>query len=300
MDTNQSESFLSIPIASKVFSPTLLTQLAKTGRSRLLTSVVSESGFDKLCEANDSLSNCFDLIYSELQSSYRNEYIYKNAIANKILLGRHSLNTATMHTEFRVGESKADILILNGTSHIYEIKTELDSLERLSKQLDDYLKFSEYVTIVTADRHVEKLLQRAPSAVGILILTGRGSLKTIRKANSGKNNLVNSLIFDSLQKSEYTKIIYEISGFLPDVSNALMYTECKKVFEQFDINDCHHLIVDGLKSRNMDNKTKEFIMSVPECLKAAATAIKLTKAQRTTLLDVLRKRISDCIYHSSE
>jgi hypothetical protein len=41
-------------------------------------------------------------------------------------------------------------------------------------------------------------------------------------------------------------------------------------------------------------------MSVPECLKAAATTIKLTKAQRITLLDVLRKRISDCIYSSSK
>lgn len=47
-----------------------------------------------------------------------------NVIANKILLGKHSLNTSHMLSEFRVGYNKADVVIINGTSSVYEIKSE--------------------------------------------------------------------------------------------------------------------------------------------------------------------------------
>ncbi|MEY8215942.1 MAG: sce7726 family protein [Colwellia sp.] len=295
MNKNQAIDPLSIPVLSKIFSSSVLTQLAKNGKSKLLTSLAIESELEQLC-GDKSLSTSFDFIYSKLKDAYRNEYFYKNIIANKILLGRHSLNTASMHTEFRVGDSKADVLILNGTSHIYEIKTELDSLDRLDGQLSDYVKFSEYVTIVTAEKHIQKLAQRTPNTIGIIALTNEGRLKTIRTAESGKSRLENSLIFDSLQRAEYTNIIKNLTGAIPEVSNGLMYKECKSIFEGLNTLDIHHLVVNTLKRRHMDEKAKEFIHSVPVSLKAAATSIKFTKVQRSNLLSALDKSLSNALY----
>ncbi|PKG80047.1 hypothetical protein CXF80_18020 [Shewanella sp. Actino-trap-3] len=78
--------------------------------------------------------------YATLDKHYRYEYFYKNTIANNRLLGRHSLRTAAMITEFRVGRNIADCVIFNGSSTCYEIKTEFDSLSRLDAQLDSYLQ----------------------------------------------------------------------------------------------------------------------------------------------------------------
>lgn len=52
----------------------------------------------------------FDAAFSLLQrEGYRHEYIYKAALTHKILLGKHSLHTASMITEFRVGECKLSL-----------------------------------------------------------------------------------------------------------------------------------------------------------------------------------------------
>ena len=82
------------------------------------------------------------LIYFIIQliKEYRNEYIFKNTIANKIIKGRHRLSNVTYINEFRVVNSICDVAIFNGTSSAYEIKTELDNFDRLENQLADYKK----------------------------------------------------------------------------------------------------------------------------------------------------------------
>ncbi len=53
---------------------------------------------------------------------YRNEYFYKNTILNKLLLGRHSINTTTALSEMPIGKSIADFILLNGKGVVDEIK----------------------------------------------------------------------------------------------------------------------------------------------------------------------------------
>jgi hypothetical protein len=296
MTTNQLDSSLNPLAISKFFSSSILNQLSKNGRSKSLGKLIIESKLDQICGADENLAACFDLAFSYLQKSYRNEYIYKNTIANKILLGRHSLKTASMLTEFRVGDSKADVLILNGTAHIYEIKTELDSLDRISGQLSDYVKFADYVTVVTSKKHVDKLVERIPMEIGILVLTDEGRLRSIRKPISCKDQLDRSLIFSSLQQIEYTEIVRRLTGTVPKVSNGFIYTECKSIFEEIDIDISYKLVVDILKQRNMDDKVREFIQLVPFSLKAMATSMKLTNSQRFNLLTALNRNLSSYIY----
>lgn len=296
MTTNQLNLDLNPLAMSKIFSSSVLNQLAKNGCSKSLGKVIVEAELDKICGKHETLGTCFDFVFSYLQKTYRNEYIYKNTIANKILLGRHSLKTASMHTEFRVGDSKADVLILNGTAHIYEIKTELDSLERISGQLSDYVKFAEYVTVVTAKKHVSKLVKRIPSEIGISVLTDEGRIGVFRKPISCKEHLDRSLIFSSLQKTEYIEIVRKLTGEVPDVSNGFMYAECKSIFERIDIDTSYKLIVDILKQRHMDDKVRDFIRLAPFSLKAMATSMKLTKSQRFNLLTALNKNLSSCVY----
>jgi hypothetical protein len=60
------------------------------------------------------------------RSGLRDKYVYKAALTQRVLMGKHSLRTACMLSEFRVGDRKADITILNGTTTVYEIKSDRD------------------------------------------------------------------------------------------------------------------------------------------------------------------------------
>lgn len=67
-------------------------------------------------------------IYSYMSDEYRNEYFYQNTLLNKLLLGKHSVNTTTALTQIPISKSKADFILINGKAVVYEIKTALGHL----------------------------------------------------------------------------------------------------------------------------------------------------------------------------
>lgn len=99
-------------------------------------------------------------IYNILKTEYRNEYYYKNTLLNKLLLGVHSVNTTTALTEIPIAKSKADFVLINGKAVVYEIKTELDNLERLESQINDYFKAFDHVAVVTYNENVTAIQKR--------------------------------------------------------------------------------------------------------------------------------------------
>ena len=68
--------------------------------------------------------------YSIIAKGYRCEYVYKNELLTQLLKVYGVKNTA-YYSEFRVGESIADMAMFNGESKAFEIKTEYDSPRRL-------------------------------------------------------------------------------------------------------------------------------------------------------------------------
>lgn len=193
-------------------------------------------------------------IYRELQSNYRNEYFYKNTLLNKLLLGVHSLRTTTALTEVPVGKSKADLILINGKAVVYEIKTELDNLDRLESQISDYFKAFNHVSIVTCESNykaIEKRLMDAP--VGIILLTNSDRLSIKRKAIENNSYLDLSIMFKILRKMEYQNIIKNYYGELPSVSQFNYYSTCHEMFCAIEPSTAYNLFLKELKKRNRIN-----------------------------------------------
>ncbi len=92
-----------------------------------------------LCDPeNKSNGELISEIYSFMSRFYRNEYYYQNTLLNKLLIGKHSVNTTTALTQVPISKSKADFILINGKAVVYEIKTELDNFERLDTQIKVY------------------------------------------------------------------------------------------------------------------------------------------------------------------
>ncbi len=275
----------------RVFSPIVMDSLSQKGYSSYLTEVCANCGLLEKIDSSMTLRQFLDWIYNLLFKNYRNEYIYKNVIANKILLGKHSLNTSHMLTEFRVGKCKADVVILNGTSTVYEIKSEYDSFARLEKQIQTYFEIFEFINVITAPSQLEKLKSILPEKVGILSLTKRKTIATIREAKSNMVNINAITLFDSFRKPEYLKIIKEYYGKIPDVPNTQIHNVCKKLFCEIPPVDSHYLTIKTFRERSDSKVLKEFIIKYPMSLTAYAMSICNEKKKMQKIMELLDENI---------
>jgi hypothetical protein len=280
-----------LPALSRVFSPIVMDSLAQKGYSAYLNEVCANSGILHKIDKTMLLSDFFDWIYNFLFRNYRNEYIYKNVIANKILLGKHSLNTSQMLTEFRVGKCKADAVVVNGTSTVYEIKSEFDSFARLKNQIYAYLQVFDNINVITSAPQARKLISELPECIGILVLTDRNTISTIRKSESNKKNITQQVLFDSLRKNEYMKIVKDFYGTVPDVPNTRIYRECKCLFCRIPSESAHDLTMAILGKRINTKLLKEFIGQGPDSLSSCFFNMSNNAARLRSLMDKLSMNI---------
>jgi hypothetical protein len=284
------------PVLARFFSSSVLRELAHNGHSTIAGRLSRQHHLFEQFGSSTPVGEFYDAIFKRLIREYRHEYIYKNAIAEKILLGKHNLNTAFMLTEFRVEDCKADAVVLNGTSHVYEIKSEMDSFERLDRQLAAYRKMFDFITVITTERLYKSVEDRVPTEVGIMVLADGGyqfRKKPYREAVSNKGNVDPLIIFNSLQRREYLKIIKETFGIiLAHLPNTQIYSEAKAYFEKLPPEVAHDAMVEALKHRRDTHRVADFVLDVPDSLKAASLSIRLTHEERTRFVNLLHKDIT--------
>lgn len=230
-------------------------------------------------------------IYSMMAKSYRNEYFYQNTLLNRLLLGKHSPNTTTALTQIPIGKSKADFILINGKAVVYEIKTELDSLDRLETQLRDYYTAFNHVCVVTSLSHYGKtmeLLKDTP--VGVYVLTAKNQLskKFKKEPEICNQHLSHTVLFKILHKKEYEHIILEYFKRLPITSQVFYYNECLKLFSEIPINEAYGMVLKELKKRNRI-VIKKF-QEVPYELKSLAYFSGMTKKDFDSLDEFLNKK----------
>ena len=230
-------------------------------------------------------------IYKQLKKNYRNEYFYKNTLLNKLLFGIHSPNTTTALIEVPINKSKADFILINGKAVVYEIKTELDTFERLDSQLHDYFKAFPNVCVVTSEENIQSIEKKLTNSnVGIYMLTTNNTLKQIRPYLSDYSKLEHESLFKILRKNEYENIINHVYNKLPKVSDFEYYAECKKLFKQIDIIEAYNMSISEFKKRNKIDVN--LIKNVPVELKSIMYFSKFKKDDFIKLNNFLSKGVS--------
>ena len=206
-------------------------------------------------------------IYKYMSKNYRNEYFYQNTLLNKLLLGRHSINTTTALTQVPIGKSKADFVLINGKAVVYEIKTELDNFDRLKTQITDYYKAFDHVCVVTCEKNYDKLnMLLDNTSVGICILTNKNTLQFKKESQINTRSLNHKNIFKILRKNEFENIILEYYTKLPKTTPVFYYDECYKWFANIPIDKAYTMTLKQLKKRN--KVIKDQFRNVPYELKS--------------------------------
>lgn len=213
-----------------------------------------------------SYSQLVSEVYAFLGKNYRSEYFYKNTMLNKLLIKRHDYRKTVVLSELPIGNSKADFIMINGKGVVYEIKTELDNLERLDSQIKDYYKAFSEVVIVTYEENLDKVMKIIPDTVGIMLLTVRKALRMIREPKQEWSYLEYDTIFGILRKYEFERIIQDKGYTLPKVNQFQYYRECSKIITHIDVKELQQSMLIELKKR-MKIEIVEFTLSLPEELR---------------------------------
>ncbi|MGT0185789.1 sce7726 family protein [Staphylococcus aureus] len=149
---------------NRVFSQKILHQIAIKNKS----DVVDEA-YDFYIQGpkNINVIQKMKSLYNYLKKSYRNEYFYKTQYLINLSSRTTYLIQLLHFLEMPIGKSIADFILLNGKGVVYEIKTELDKLDRLDNQINDYYEVFNYVVVITNDKHLNKVMAKLKITVEI-------------------------------------------------------------------------------------------------------------------------------------
>jgi len=226
-------------------------------------------------------------LYKSLQRQYRCEYIYKNSLFLDIIK-KYGLKKTLVLNELKIGSSKADLVMLNGSVRVFEIKTELDGLSKLSKQLNDYQKFADEVHIVTDGKNASKLTaEYRGTNIGIIVLDTKNKLQTIKKANGNTSFFDFDTIFKMLRKQEHLDLVMGNFGFIPDVPNTQIFRTCYELLKSKDVVDFQKQVLGKLKERKL--KKPELLKSpkTPKELKHICNTLDFNEQEYDKLYDFL-------------
>lgn len=281
---------------SRLFSSSVIREMARKGKSPLFARLVSQSRLLDSLSASQHVYSLFDTAFSLLEKEgSRDEYIYKAALTRRILLGRHSLRTASMLNEFRVGECKADLAILNGTATVYEVKSERDSLSRLERQVVAYAKVFARVYVIAGENHVDAVMHSVPKDVGVLRLNSRQQISPLREAADRPERTSPTAIFDSIRTLEARMILQSRGVLIPAVPNTELRSALRELFIKLSPCAAHEGMVEVLKQTRNLLPLSDLVDKLPLSLQAAALSVPLRKLDHTRFVAAVNTRLKDAM-----
>jgi len=273
---------------SRLFSSSVLRELASKGKSALFARLLLQSSIITEGDAEKSVGDGFDRAFALLRhTGLRDAYVYRAALTHKILLGKHSLKTATMLTEFRAGACKADLAILNGTAAAYEIKSERDSLARLANQVANYRKVFAETWVIAAEAHARDVLTHTDREVGVMYLNRRGHITELREAVGNVHRVCPVAIFESLRLPEARAVLVDLGIAIPEVPGILIHSAMRDCFSRLEPAVVHRTMVQVLKRSRSLMPLKSLVGTLPESLKAAALSIRIRRSEHARLIEAI-------------
>lgn len=228
--------------------------------------------------------------YSVISKYYRCEYVYKNELI-KLLLKKYGTRNSVYFNEFRVGNSIADMVMFNGESKSFEIKTEYDTPRRLDKQMDDYKRFFDKCYIIVPEDKVDEYRDIVESTTGIIAMSrnnGRIILKEIRHAEQNERFEFEALM-SCLRTEEYKNIVLSLGESLEGIAGYDMYKYCYQVISKANPNELRELFLREIKKRK--NNTA-LLRKYPMSIRQMMLSLNLPQDKANKLLEQLNININ--------
>lgn len=267
--------FLANRLYSAFFRSKNLMETAWHGTTEVTRDLIKHLVEDGAMSDLDPLSYVCDLAYERLLSSSRPEYVYKNILLSKMVFGKYSPSTTSWLYEFRVGDARADAVLVNGVATAFEIKTDLDDFSRAKSQLEAYYSCFDRVVFVVGNGQVDKALRELPNYVGILRLSNRCQLSEVRDVVSYTERLSSEAMFHLFRKSERIDLQRKHGVHTDHLSPIEQYSAARDAISLLPSKVVHRDFVEALRKRSPAIKKAAISHRLPDSLRAAAFGYKM-------------------------
>jgi hypothetical protein len=224
-------------------------------------------------------------VYNILELHYQNEYVFKNALLNEWLIKEIGQGNSKVFNEYRVGNAVADLVMFNGNSKVFEIKTEYDSDHRLALQLENYKKAFNQIYIIIPESKLF-LYEKYNDGVGLISFNSKLTKKfTIQRQAVNNTEVDAETIMHILHTHEYKAIVKLHYGYLPEMTSFSQFRTCSELIKKIPNQELNRRFIEQMKKRDLENVLsnryyKEF--------NQLSLALKLSKVERKNMIQKLK------------
>lgn len=277
-------------LVRRMFSSRVLKELANGRLSAELSAVLGALRMDGQLADSPTLSNIYEQAFKFCLKHQRVEYFYKNAVVQKMVLGRSSLKVTAAYLEVRIAEAKLDVLLARDYTSAYEIKTDYDELVRLPSQLSAYQRACRSVSVVTSDRYASSVERLSNREVGVYVLTDRYQLRTVRPPENLDGSLVHADMLALLRRKELIELLRAYGQDGEKIPNTRLYQEALFASSEIDPVDLNSFVASRLLERSAAKR--RLVAGLPISLAASALAQDLTRAQIARLIGLFEMDVT--------
>lgn len=274
----------------RLFSSRVLKDLANNKMPAELSGVLASLEDHGQLRTGMTLSSLYDAAFNFCFRHHRVEYIYKNAVVEKLVLGRRSLHTTAAYVEVRIAEAKLDVLVAGQHLSAYEIKTDFDELARLPSQVKAYQRACRQVSVLTGDRYAASVEKLIGPEVGLSVLTDRYQLRVLRPAVACDQALRRSDMLALLRRSELLNLLKELDYDIGLIPNTRVYQEAVAASERMSLVSINAYVAKRLLARSAPKRS--LVLGLPMSLAASALAQDLTYAQVDRLIELFEMDVT--------
>lgn len=234
---------------SSAFSRSMFVDILKYGDCSRLDSI--HDMYDEKRRKEKTYLSYLKYLYRQMSANYRCEYVYKNELINDLLIREYAHPETIVFSEFRMQKSIVDLVMFNGHSRAFEIKTEYDTTRRLAGQLVDYTRVFQECYVVIPESLLEAYENEVPINIGIIILVeenGKIGLREVRKAVENKN-IDAGMMMKCLRTKEYENIVMAEFGKFPNVPYYEMYEACEAKLYDMPPDKLHKYFLSEIEKR---------------------------------------------------
>jgi hypothetical protein len=148
------------------------------------------------------------------------------------------------------GEIRADLAVLNGCMHGFEIKSDADTLKRLPRQVEAYNAVFERATLVVSPRHLDRAVTLIPGWWGIIAVESIGEgieLKPLRAEQVNPSPEADAIAAFLWRQEALT--ILESLGLAAGVRTKSMSVLIQRIAQNLAARDIAPLVRQALRAR---------------------------------------------------
>ncbi|WP_153066322.1 sce7726 family protein [Xanthomonas arboricola] len=274
----------------RMFSSRVLKDLGNNKVPAELLNVLSSLGNAGQLKEGVPLSSLYNSAFKHCFRHQRVEYFYKNALVEKLVIGRRSLKTTTAYVEVRIAEAKLDVLLAGKYLSAYEIKTDFDELARLPAQIKAYQRACREVTVLTGERFASAVEASIPPEVGLSVLTNRYQLRVLRSATPWDRGLVNSDMLSLLRRHELLRLLKDVGKDASGIPNTRIFQCAVQAATDLSPVAINAFVASRLLERSAAKRG--LVEGLPMSLAASALAQDLTRTQMERLIEIFETDVS--------